>query len=258
MPSVFRTFPGHVAVLGDTWVQTVDTKVTWTPTGRRWGSESQPFEVSDGSHLGVAKPGVAKGDGINREAHEKIVSDLAYFLGLPVPPAVLWRRPQWPPGAHPRCSISATAFIQPLDLGPNMHLIVGPLLDDARRIASAIAAFDSWVGVQDRHPGNALIDADTSRGLKMAFIDYAYSLSHSWKHNPISFQLVNTFATSFGGVVLNVVAEIVDLIVALPQQAIESAVGSIPEDFMPLADRQLVMAQLLQRRSTLGSVCGLP
>jgi hypothetical protein len=258
MSSVFRVFPGHVAILGDTWAKTVDTKVTWTSTGRTWGSESQPFEVSDGAHLGIAKPGIAKTDGIARAAHEKIAPDLAYFLGLPVPPAVLWHRVPCPPGAHPFCVISATAFIQPVDLGPSRHLIVGPLLDDARRIASGIAAFDSWIGAQDRNPGNAIIDADTSAGLKVAFIDYAYSLSHTLKNQPVQFQFVNDFAASFGGALANVVEEVVDLILGLPREAIEGAVRSIPDEFMSAADQQLVTAQLLQRRSGLRSVCGLP
>ena len=217
MPSAFRVFPGPVSVLGDTWAKMTDTKVNWTGTGRSWGSESQPLEVSDGAHMGVAKPGIAKTDGVPRAAHEKIASDLAYFLGLPVPPAVLWHRVPCPSGAHPFCVISATAFIQPLDLGPSMHLIVGPLLDDARWITSAIAAFDSWIGAQDRHLGNAIIDADTSAGLKMAFIDYSYSLSHTWRNHPVPFQFVNNFAASFGGALPNIVEEVVDLILGLPQ-----------------------------------------
>ena len=132
------------------------------------------------------------------------------------------------------------------------------MLDDARRITSAIAAFDSWIGAQDRHPGNAIIDADTSSGLRMSFIDYTYSLSHTWKASPGVTQFVNTFATSFGGALSAIVEEVVDRILALPQQAIESTVQSIPDDFMSRAERQLVVDQLLQRRTTLGSVCGLP
>jgi hypothetical protein len=258
MPSAFRSFPGHVAVLGDTWMRMVDTRVTWTPTGKTWGSESKPFMVSDGSVLGIAKPGEAKGDGIARAAHEKIASDLAYHLDLPIPPVVLWRRSPCPAGAHPCCSISAIAYAQPLDLGSNMNLITGPLLDDARRITSAIAVFESWIGAQDRHPGNAIIDADTSGGLRIAFIDYAHSLSHTWKVSPGLNQFVNTFAASFGGALPTVVEEVVDRIGALMEQAIESVVSSIPDDFMPPADRQLVVDQLLQRRATLRSVCGLP
>jgi hypothetical protein len=138
MPSAFRSFPGHVAVLGDTWVRMVDTRVAWTPTGKTWGSESKPFMVSGAGVLGIAKPGEVKGDGIARAAHEKIASDLAYHLDLPIPPVVLWRRLPCPAGAHPCCSISAIAYAQPLDLGPNMHLITGPLLDDARRITQRL------------------------------------------------------------------------------------------------------------------------
>jgi hypothetical protein len=258
MPSAFRSFPGHVAVLGDTWMRMVETRVTWTPTGKTWSTESKPFMVSDGGVLGIAKPGEAKGDGIARAAHEKIASDLAYHLDLPIPPVVLWRRSPCPAGAHPCCSISAIAYAQPLDLGSNMNLITGPLLDDARRITSAIAAFDSWIGAQDRHHGNAIIDADTSGGLRMAFIDYAYSLSHTWKASPGQNQFVNTFAAFFGGVLPVVVEEVVDRIGALAREAIESCVRSIPNDFMHPADRQLVLDQLLQRRVTLRSVCGLP
>jgi hypothetical protein len=258
MPSFFRAFPGHIAVLGDTWARMVDTKVKWVETGKTWGSEAQPFMVTDGSVNGIAKPGIAKNDGIPRAAHEKIASDLAYAIGLPVPPVVLWRRSPCPAGAHPTCSISAVCFNQPVELGSSMPLIVGPLLDDARRITSAVAAFDTWIGAQDRHPGNALIDADTSSALRMGFIDYSYSLAHTWKANPGVGQFINNFAAMFGGVLLAAVEEIVDRILALPRQAIETAVQSIPDDFMSAGDRQIVVAQLLHGRATLRSICGLP
>jgi hypothetical protein len=92
----------------------------------------------------------------------------------------------------------------------------------------------------------------------MAFIDYAYSLSHTWKASPGQHQFVNTFATYFGGVLPAAVEEVVDRIVALAREAIENCVGTIPDDFMSPADRQLVLDQLLRRRATLRSVCGLP
>jgi hypothetical protein len=237
--------------------RSLDTKVNWTATGRVWVAESQPFEVSDGAHFGIAKPGVTKTDGVARAAHEKIASDLAYLLGLPVPPAVLWRRVPCPAGAHPCCSISAMAFAQPLDLGPSRHLIVGPLRDDARRISSGIAPFDTWIGARDRHHGNAIIDADTSSGLKMAFIDHSHSLSHTWKRQPNHFPFIHQFAASFGGALRNIVEEVINLILGLPAEAIISTVQRIPDDFMGPADRQLVAEQLLQRRGKLRSVCGL-
>jgi hypothetical protein len=111
-------------------------------------------------------------------------------------------------------------------------------MDNARRIASAIAAFDTWIGAQDRNDGNAIIDADVSGGLRMAFIDYAWSLSHTWETTPGLNQFVNTFAASFGGVLPAATEEVVDRIGALPQQAIESIVHNIPDDFLSRADRQ--------------------
>jgi hypothetical protein len=92
----------------------------------------------------------------------------------------------------------------------------------------------------------------------MAFIDYSYSLSHTWKGNPGVAPFVNNFAASFGGVLPAFVEEVVDRIRALPQEAIESVVQSVPDDFMSPGDRQFVVAQLLRRRGTLRSVCGLP
>jgi hypothetical protein len=62
----------------------------------------------------------------------------------------------------------------------------------------------------------------------------------------------------FGGVLPAIVAEVADRILALSRSLIEGIVQRIPDDFMLAADRQLVVDQLLQRRTTLRAICGLP
>lgn len=89
MPN-FRGFSAELELLADVWSTSAITTDTWNPTGKRWGTSSQPFEVANQNNIrGVAKPGAAINDRCLRAAHEKIVSDLAYVLGLPIPPVVL-------------------------------------------------------------------------------------------------------------------------------------------------------------------------
>src|SRR5206468_12857702 len=121
-----------------------------------------------------------------RAAHEKIAADLAYDLGLPLPPVVLWEYVHAGPQEERYMAISAEAF-------PNAHmwrqvLTLPPLLQrvhpQLKWVCSAMAPFDTWVDNTDRHnDGNLLLTEDVSVQpalLRVAFIDYANSLSMTW------------------------------------------------------------------------------
>lgn len=105
----FRNFSAEIEALADIWSASVMTTDQWVPTGRAWGTNSSPLEVGNRNNVrGVAKPGRLIGDKCLRAMHEKIVSDLAYVLGLPVPPVILWDRGAGHDDRY--CAVSAWAF----------------------------------------------------------------------------------------------------------------------------------------------------
>src|SRR5262249_52271844 len=138
-------------------------------------SESTPFvaERADGLR-GLAKPGSKKSDGIARAAHEKIASDLAYHLELPVPPVTLWDRGE---GSHAEryVAISAWAFPTVFSWDEATSRPRGGRGDGPGKWP-----FETWIGATDRKSDHALVSKTTDGSLQLAFIDYAYSLSYVW------------------------------------------------------------------------------
>lgn len=177
----FRNFPPELELLADIWSTSAITTDAWNPTGKKWGTNSQPFEVTNQNNVrGVAKPGALINDRCLRAAHEKIVSDLAYVLGLPVPPVVLWDRGPAHVGDR-YTAISAWAFAK-----ANEWQVVKPRLnaaqiEAAKRIAGAIRAFDTWIAASDRKGDHVLVSDDGAQDtISVAEIDYAFALSYEW------------------------------------------------------------------------------
>jgi hypothetical protein len=177
------------------------TTEAWKPNGKKFGGESQTIGVTNGTRNDVAKPG-RKLDGGNAglcyAAHEKIVSDLAYHLRLPVPPVLLWERTGATDAEHRWCSISAWAFPGARKLDE-----VGTVPEKDRGRAgvalSAMTAFDAWVGVEDRNGSNLIVDADYKSLQPIACIDYSWSLSKTWAKGNHPRTPISNYVQHFGG-----------------------------------------------------------
>jgi hypothetical protein len=177
----FRNFSPELEVLADAWSTSANSTDTWNTTGKKWGTNSQPFEVANQNSIrGVAKPGAIINDTCLRAAHEKIVSDLAYVLGLPIPPVILWDRGEGHAGAR-YTAISAWAFQK-----ANEWQVVKPSLkpaqvEAAKRVAGAMRAFDTWIAASDRKSSHVLVSDDgAEETIGIAQIDYAFALSYEW------------------------------------------------------------------------------
>jgi hypothetical protein len=178
----FRAFSPELETLAASWAGTPLTAEAWKDEGFLGGSESNPFKVSSGTLAGIAKPGRKKPDNICRAAHEKIASDLAFELRLPVPPVVLWDMGEPADATRERyVAISAWAFPQPLPWGQGTAILTQQHTADASQVMSAIQAFETWISAGDRKADHALtyLPAQDSP-LQLAFIDYAYSMSQAW------------------------------------------------------------------------------
>ena len=119
----YRNFSNETEKLSGRWVDQVVTDDHWHVVSKvseetgKGDTESSPLMVQNGPFRCVAKPSAEHKP---RAAHEKIVSDLAYHLSLPVPPTLLWKREDPYPGTL-LCGLSvftgATALIwsRPID-----------------------------------------------------------------------------------------------------------------------------------------------
>ena len=245
--SDYRNFSVELEALADRWNDTVETSDAWDDQGEQAKTESRPRKVQCGPVLGVAKPGVIKNDGVCRAAHEKITSDLAYLLELPVPPVILWDRGTQENAAQ-HVSISAWAFSPAVTwdeaqahLREDEHRLVEPAV-------SAMLAFETWIGATDHKSDHLLVNLHGT-GLQLAFIDYAYSLSHSWKspEEPIG--------PPHGYVPVPrddaAVAATVALIENFGEDVINRIVNRIPQAYLPTGNHDVIISNLTNRRTKL-------
>jgi hypothetical protein len=241
-------------ILADVWSTSVISTDTWNPTGKKWDSNSKPIEVSNQNNLrGVAKPGIMINDRCLRAAHEKIVSDLAYVLGLPVPPVVLWDRGEAHAGAR-YTAISAWAFPK-----ANEWHVVKPRLNPAqieaaKRIAGAMRAFDTWIAASDRKGDHVLVSDDgVTDTISVAQIDYAFALSYEWC-GVVSQQAEPRPAFPDGvGFGRDACDEIADRIERLEEPRIVEIIYRIPADYYSAVPgaKDVISLQLVQRRGAL-------
>lgn len=253
MPN-FRSFSAELELLADVWSTSAITTDTWNPTGKSWGTNSQPFEVANQNNIrGVAKPGGVINDRCLRAAHEKIVSDLAYVLSLPIPPVTLWDRGEAHVGDR-YVAISAMAFAK-----ANEWQIAKPHLAPAQgaaasRVAGAMRAFDTWVAASDRKDFHVLVrDDDIKSTIGIAQIDYAFALSYEWcgvQQAQAEPRLAFPDGVGFDRVACD---EIADNIEKLEEPRISEIVNRVPvEYFSAIPDaKSVILSELLRRRGTL-------
>jgi hypothetical protein len=104
---IIRCFQTDVETVADAWRLETLTSLAWSSPGNpgEAGGQAQGFFVKCGGLTGFAKPSKQANeppDAPPRAAHEKIASDLAFDLRLPVPPVVMWRRQVSTPGQEAR------------------------------------------------------------------------------------------------------------------------------------------------------------
>lgn len=219
---------------------------------------------------GVALGGFAKPRGspvVRIEDHpvaalEKIASDLAFDLGLPVPPAVLWEREG--PRSHGRqLIISAAPFdgaltwLQVEAAPPSVAARILPTLSPS---ASAIAAFDTWLMNGDRvNRGNILVREDVGPPAltRVAYIDFANSLSRVFRIKPDIWKDEGGTVPMFPhGLPVDLASmdATVSAIEKLPEAQLRVIVERIPARFLLPQDRDEILAALLYRQPRLRGI----
>ena len=229
----------------------------WTlgpPIGR--GEAGSFHATSDKGCRGACKPAFAA-NGIARAAHERIASDLARELTLPVPAVCLWTDPV----TGELYSISAWAFAQALTWGEVATRLSATFMQNVASTFSAMRVFHSWIGDTDHNnnPGNVVVDVTSNDNLPaIAFIDHAFSMSCNANfHTDALAALPLCYVPT---VLLDAAATetVVRAINGLDSKFIEHTVRRIPSPFLPPDRGTAIISGLMKRRVELAPVFGVP
>ena len=151
-------------------------------------------------------------------------------------------------------SISGLAFPRALPWGAIPPSLRGRLLPRLSAVASAMAAFDSWLANTDRqNDGNLLLSDDdsvTPPVLRVAYLDFANSMTYRWAQKE-RWKLDDAVAcypdnVPTDGTTLRAAVQEIE---QLPSTTIEEIVTRIPEEFLSVAHRTTILEGLLHRQS---------
>lgn len=252
----FRTQPGS---LPSQWRKAVTSQQPWTPKPElgQLSSAERPFWVSDGQTVGVAKPGKKAQKPV--AAQEKIASDLAYDLGLPVPPVILWDRGSIPDGECRHVCISAMPFGQPTPWGQikkddGLLSQLRPLMEE---VMSAMVAFDTWLDNHDHkdHAGNLLIQWDQSTTQpRIAYIDYGHAMLHTWSTKGFDNNTCAPIYDRQSTVNIQALKKAATTIQDMSDDHVNAVVARVPSDYLPDDQRCLLAEGLIDRKKRLANI----
>lgn len=168
---------------------------------------------------------------------------------------MLWDRADATASEHRWCSISGWAFS-----GARKLAEVGTVPDQHRGRAgpalSAMVAFDTWVGVEDRNDENLVIDADYRSAQPVACIDYAWSLSKGWTKGSYPRTVINAYTARFGGLSVPDQREMADKIHDLEKAKIEAILTGIPHEFLSDEKAEIILKGLLDGQQNIHRLLG--
>jgi hypothetical protein len=253
----FRTFSGELEALAEKWAGTALTTDAWKDDGFFGGTESKPFKVSCGSVSGIAKPGVKKNDGVWRAAQEKIASDLAFELKLPIPPVILLDIGEHTDATRERyVSISAITFPQPTSWAQASATFTDAHKNEASQVMSAMLALETWVSCTDRKADHVLAYLPSaSEPLQLAFIDFAFSMAQQWKSADDPAGVTAPYLpVQRDDVSLKTMIERIE---SFDDAKVEAIATRIPKDYLPEDKRALIIANLKNRKPKLRGLFGM-
>jgi hypothetical protein len=205
-----------------------------------------------------------------RAAREKVVADLAYDLGVSVPPVLLYDRGASMSGDEERhVCVSRVMFPGQMAWHQVKQLVVMAQTDRvtvavmaALPAASAMAlALDTWVGQPDHndHPHNIVfgyVPSATPNG-QFIFLDYAWSLGYHQGKAPFGWDgdgWKATECTPFPPHMLRflskqILLKTIEKIEEMDNKNVSEIVGRIPAPFLPEPQARTILAGLLGRKN---------
>ena len=275
-------FPAALSDIRRQWRQEVCSEHPWQPdtTAVLAPGEAGGYRVlCDGFPFGAyLKPTKVCDPNTPKSANEKIVADLATDLDFDVPPVLLYRRNGCPPGEETHCCVSLIIYPEQHEWGliwnlagmePAVSVIVGTSL--ARY--SGNVAMDLWIGQTDRNNHrNAIFGINPQNRAEggFVFLDHSLTLNYGnrWAGNGWETVEMTPLPPAFrDNLDKNVVLAACERIAAVADDAVEVVVNRIPDSFMNVGHRNIVVTGLNGRKTRLhefvterceGEIYGIP
>lgn len=252
----YRSFSADLEAIAKEWAAEAITKGDWEDLGPFAKTESQPIKVKHvpGGIIGVGKP-CKRDDNVCHAAHEKIVADLAYHVGLPIPPVILWDRQDDTLPQRYAC-ISAWAFPDALHWGQVEGSLTEAQKESTRPIFSAMLPFETWVSAEDRKREHTLVHVDRSGGAPaLAFIDYSFSLSKGWKEEKSKLLAAQQFLPVNRAD--DHILQVIEIIGKILPETIDMIVDRIPEQYLDSLKKDVIKSNLKDRAGRIQAMLGL-
>ncbi|MFZ5674412.1 MAG: hypothetical protein ACOZAM_15760 [Pseudomonadota bacterium] len=253
----FRKFPSHIEQIAHRASKERFFSDTLTPQGNPTGTAdgALPVVVGAGKSLAFAKPTNFQSHSEIHAVHEKIAADLAFNLGLPVPPVQLVKGGALPNYSH-LMAISYVPFPQPRPLSDH-NLLSNQDITRLSVTANAMQAFYTWIldGDHAGHQENVIFGRpDQTSEYDLAFIDHSYSLTHSWdRQNPAAAASVGHIHHIFSGAGNSGALEVANRILGLEESAIRGIIEPLAA-YLPPGDADALATYLLARRTGLAAL----
>jgi hypothetical protein len=205
-------------------------------------------------------------------AREKLAADLAGAVGVPVPPALLYRR-GLERGTEPERVVLGLrvaelaqnlSFVRDVMEGSYPRAMLGPLLDltaaALRRDAPGGVVFDLWVDQLDHGEGimaanNIILGVDEQeKEARLWYLDYEKALfldRCTGMHLGGPAQAPPPPAWLLRRLDRDAAHEAVARIRSLPEASISALIHRIPSDYLPAEHKSVIEHELLSRRESL-------
>jgi hypothetical protein len=196
-------------------------------------------------------------------AREKIASDLAYDLGLPVPPAVLVPHPGSPPlpgGAIVSLVMYPVqwAWEQVRFSNPSDDWLQALLTKVFAESSAGMLVFDTWLGQSDHddHPHNVVLGSDPKNptDVRLVYLDFARSLGCEgiWKNGAWKDVVQVPFPKRVGETVTDyAIRSAISNVLTLQEETIRDVVHRIPDDYLDPGQKLTIADGLIGRRGLL-------
>ncbi len=213
----------------------------------RWDSlQFNRIRLLPSGCIGYAKRAVTA-TGVTEGAHEYIAAELAFLIGVPVPPVGFCHD-----NAGHHFSLSIRAFDEALHWGEI------PLSEAEheylRPVFSASAVLHAWIGDVDHaaHPQNLMIDAKSHEGQpRVAFIDHAMSLTAAWKMGDEAASLPQEYYIEPDKFLRESISGTLQKIRGVSQRVLESTISRVPQAYASTAKRTAILECLRCRAKEL-------
>jgi len=250
---------------------TSDVALQWTMevfNGLRWfPNRNVPCEPGEAGGFFVSaqnfpfsaylKP--TKLDGRPRAAYEKIVSDLAYKIGVLVPPVLLYKRRDAPRGEEINTCVSLVSFPVIVPWRVLEEIKAFDHLDEVKEALGryvGIVALDTYVGNDEDRTNlkNIVYGSESEKETDLISLDFSNALNYEGKWNDnrsgaACFPKMPERIVDAAKLNRRIVDATVTNIENLEECFINHIVNRIPDEFLDSAEKQVILNGLMVRRA---------